>query len=357
MGVGYIKIFVKSSNKVLLNNLINNNIEVRKFLINNDGCTFYIKEKDYEKLQIMLNKNQKSCTTLEDKSKYTYKKNFKRIGLYLGVVTILCLLVTYSMLMTRIEVSGNSIIDSKQILTTIELPVLKKDIDKLDIQKNILNIEGVASASVEIIGNTIKVNVVEELEKKPLAPPLGEVDINSNYDAIITKIICYAGTPVLRVGDTVRKGQTIISKECKLPDDTLTTQPTYGVVYGRVWVTKKMIIEDIHTSFVRTGKYERVVSSWGYDKPINTSFTYYEVEENTTNLLSVCPIPLTYTTVFELEKKQVKTDVESIIFKEKERIEKEFSEDVIPKKFWYDIKTVDKKTQIDIYYEIECEIT
>ncbi|MCL2846098.1 MAG: sporulation protein YqfD [Firmicutes bacterium] len=114
------------------------------------------------------------------------------------------------------------------------------------------SLEFVAHASTRIRGNTLQVLV----HRTPVPPPLPTTDLVSSFDAVVTQVVVLSGTAMVRVGDPVRVGQTLISATFQVgttvgPMDEFgfftyipITAPTtaLGIVQGRVSTSLAMMV-------------------------------------------------------------------------------------------------------------------
>lgn len=87
----------------------------------------------------------------------------------------------------------------------------------------------------------------EEIEEKPR-------DIISKKDALITKVISSKGEVLVRSGDYVKKGDTLISGKITLYDEVKGYTSASGSVFGNVWYEVLINIPLEKEEIIKTGK-------------------------------------------------------------------------------------------------------
>lgn len=140
----------------------------------------------------------------------------KRAGLLLGAVIFLVVLKVLSMFIWTVEVSGNSSVSKKEILSVckkigvFEGAYSSKINSKNSADKILLNLDRLAWCSVNIEGSVVTVNVTEtkNLQDKNKEMPS---NIVAKEDGIIKKIDVVSGNTVVSVGDVVAKGDLLVS--------------------------------------------------------------------------------------------------------------------------------------------------
>lgn len=87
----------------------------------------------------------------------------------------------------------------------------------------------------------------EKIEDRPR-------DIIANKDALITKIISTKGEPLVRAGDYVKKGDTLISGKIMLYDEVKGYTSATGNIYGNVWYEALIKVPLEKEEIIKTGK-------------------------------------------------------------------------------------------------------
>lgn len=314
-----------------------------------------------------MGKHNKNFTVLNDSTKRNFFiKNAPRIGLYLGLIIITVGIIFYSMNVTRVEIGDLKWVSREKIysavLEKVKLPIKKSAVDCKEIEKTIISLDGISSASVQLKGNTIVVNVYEELEKVPVLDKSDYTDILSKYDGIVTNVIVYSGSASVKKGDSVRVGQTLISSDILLDEEKglVAKEKPLGEIYGRVWITESRTFHPYIVEKKRTGNTETVVKFFYPQRKYTGKFSLYDAETEVIYLDSVVPVKMYKTTYYEVKEYErefdFETNKEGIVKEETERLEERLPEGCKKLRAWYDVKRLDKIIYLELYYEIETKI-
>lgn len=361
-----VKIRIKGSFAFLVNFFIHRNIKIYKPRESEGFFTCYIKGKEKDKAFSEIRQKFGDCEILEDRTlKSFFKRNLKRIGLFAGLGVALILISLLSLCTTNLSIKGNKEVMTELIEQTIldfyEIPNFNKELDSKELIKRLILLDGISSASVEKRGNTVFVEVYEELQKVPIVDKTEYTDIVSKYDAIITRIVSFSGTGVKKVDDVVKKGDVLIESKIKVGEDL--TMDTYanGEVYGRVCIQKEIIIPSTVMTNVRTGNTYSVYKYFGAKpKNANIPFENYETEIYSVVLDNTFCLEAKKYVYYELETAEKETDFDNNEeFYVRDYTDKYMSELPENSEFlrsWYDVKRLDKSVCLVIYYEIETKI-
>jgi similar to stage IV sporulation protein len=150
----------------------------------------------------------------------------KRSGLVIGLMGVLCFLYVMSLHIWSIVFDGNTYYSDDILmdhLKTIGIQngMISRGIDCDSVEKSLrMAFDGITWVSVEIDGTLLRVNIKEELNQETMADNVtGGYDLVAEDDGIVDSIITRTGTPQVRVGDEVTKGQVLISGIIDLHND------------------------------------------------------------------------------------------------------------------------------------------
>ena len=274
-------------------------------------------EKNVEKLF-----KSKNIIVLQKKYNGLAKLNcfFKaRFGIFVGIFLCFIFYIISSSLIWKVEVYGNERIETKEIKNVLEQngigvfsPLNIKS--NSDIEKIILsNFDEVSMVSVVKKGTTVIVSVKE----KVINEEYENLDVGSSVvatsDGIITEIKLISGTPLVKVGDSVKVGDVLVAPY--IIDSSGTKIPTIAKanIQATVWVSGQSVFESEKEVKQRTGNFFVQRKMVFLDKEILTTQTEvpyleYEIEEKE-ELLSDYLLPINYvtTTYYELETVFVKS--------------------------------------------------
>lgn len=349
------KIVVKTNGKIpfVTSLLLSEGIKIFDIRPEGNGCVFGIGRKDREKCRRILIKNNKEFNVVSERTPSALKKKIlSRSGLIAGTFFVAAALGFYSTTITAIDVSGNDRIPSEDIIAAVrkEMPVPspKNSVDTEKIRDSVCLLPGVSSASVNTEGNTVFVTVLEELPPVPI----DSGDVKSKFDASITKIVVYNGEGAIKVGDAVKRGDVLIS-----PDENGVAR---GEVFGRIFLNEQIVVPKERIVVRRTGRVKKTYSLIGREIKYKGDFLLYEKSERNVWTPLVLPLKVKETTYYELEEMMEKADIErekeGLIAEAFERLEARLPQNAQNVKKWFFIKTVDKMTVLDLYYEAEVKI-
>ncbi len=364
--INKIKYRCKIKHVFLINLCLINKIKVYNLSIYDEYCVFYIKKNQKLILENLLNSYKKEYSIINDNSIGSLvKKNIVRYGVYVGIIIAIALLTIWSLTVTDIEIEGNEIVNDGKIISTIEkkyaLPTFKSNLDEKILLKDVIAIDGISNASIVIKGNIIFVKILEELKNPDIIDYTEKSDLISKYDAVITSVNTYSGQATIKVGDTVKKGDILISHQKVLTDGTILESKAMGDVYGRVWITKQLVYTPTIIEKTRTGR--KKIYFVTDEKKFNLKVEYkrYETEISDFYSPSIFPWKLKKIVIYEIQEKEKNfnfdNEKETLINMEITNIEKNLPLDAKKIRWWYFVKTVDKNTFLDLYYEIVVKLT
>ncbi|MBR2481007.1 MAG: sporulation protein YqfD [Clostridia bacterium] len=211
-----IEYYVNGNTEYVINLLAKHNIKVSLPQTINDGCKIKVLSKDKKKLEKILKDYGKNFELIKI---YDYginiKKLIKKFFLWLGILASIVTIALYSQTVTGLKISGCNFVDEliikQAILDEVKLPTYHSQKDFENLKKKIVSIDGISYASVEKVGRTLKVYIVEELSKIDKIDAQNLVSIKAKGSGVITKITVYGGTSLVNIGDRVEVGQDLIA--------------------------------------------------------------------------------------------------------------------------------------------------
>lgn len=201
-----------------VNLAVRNKISMRNMRKLKNGIEGEVVAKEY----FLLRKLAKNCgckIKIAEKFGFPFKtkKYKKRKGIFVGLLLFGMILYAFSSYIWSVDVSGNSNISSEKILEVMnELGIfggsLKKRINiPMVRQEAMLKLPEIAWISVNIKGSHADILIKEKIKAPELAHESAPCDIKAVCDGKIDRIETYKGTPAVRSGDAVLKGQLLIS--------------------------------------------------------------------------------------------------------------------------------------------------
>ena len=216
---GYVKIKVTGSFcEKFLNLLIKNKIvvkEIKRISDNEIILTIYV--KDFVKVK---SASKISCCKIHISKKigagfitFLYRK---RIILISGIALCFVLVYTMSNMIFSVEIKGNYQLSTDYILNILNdngiKPFMFKNNKGSDVAKRIMSEnDNIAWIGIDISGSKVIVDVVEKPDLPDVYNPMERFNIIASYDGVISDFYLKKGFAVVGAGDTVKKGQLIVS--------------------------------------------------------------------------------------------------------------------------------------------------
>lgn len=286
-----------------------------------------------------------------------------RIGLIVGlIITIIGFIIADSFVF-KVDIIGGDIISRQRIgdildRNSVNTVVKKSDIDCQELKNTIYReLTTDSKVDVRIEGNTLKIRFDEELPSPDIIG-YSNNDIIAISDAVITRITCVSGTPQVKVGQAVKKGDILIAAYTTIGEEQVSCNAV-GEVYGTVYNCERIVATGVVIENEKTGKSEtfRHLSFDKTDFFDKCSFEKYEKKINFVYISDILPIFLVENVYYETVDKSVEVDIElqsKILVKDAlDKIKIKMSEGNEIERYWTIQKKVDNYIIIDVYYQIE----
>ena len=264
---GYVKAEVYGfAPERLMNLLIHNEIVIWDVEYTEQGYIFYTGRRNLMNMRPFLQKTNMKLKILEKHGlPYFFKKNKKRAVFLVGFIMASMLLYVLSLFVWEVTVVGESHLVAESILKQIEkkyvpLGTMKKEVNCTKLEEMLRkDFDEISWVSCELKGTGLTIYLEEGMAplKKDVAVETG--DIVASKDAVITKMITRAGTPVAKVNDTVKKRDILISGTIYIYDDNNEVLETsYIAADGDVYGTRTYTYEDyVNLQYYEKKYYEK----------------------------------------------------------------------------------------------------
>ena len=360
----YIERFINlcRTNKIIIWHLKRKNEIILNFRVNVQDfrkvCRLVRKTKC--KMQI---KNKKGLPFLL----HRYKKRKIFFTLLLVFIFLLFLSSNFVWNVDISEQNGENLENITQDIEDAGLKIgqLKSKINTKEIINKIrLQRIDIAWMGIELKGTNEIVKIVKADSKPEIVNQNEYCSIISNKEGIITKINAQAGTANVKVGDTVRKGETLINGWMEGKYTGIRYVHAAGEVQAKVWYTKYKNISYNTTERKETGDFEKKYSIKFNNFKINlqkgvSKFKIYDTieTENKMKLFSdfYLPISIIKTTYKEVEETQKTYTMEEAKNIGIEELQRELEQEIENKEAIVNknINTYEKEGSIDVYVTYE----
>lgn len=170
-----------------------------------------------------------------------FHKYKKRYFFMWGFIVALCFITVMSQFVWSIEIVGNERVEREKILDALASLGLKKGayakgFDARDLKnKALLELDELSWIWVDIKGSRAIVNVNEKTPAPEMIPKNEVCDIVASRDGVIKDITIKEGQSRIEIGQTVMKGQLLISGVIKSERISERYTRSSGDVYARTW--------------------------------------------------------------------------------------------------------------------------
>lgn len=308
---GSIKIKVEGKNiNNFIHRLIKNNINIEKVIpISYKEAHLIVDYRELAKIQKIKTIYKVKVVRYYGRLrllKRTKRDIFLLLSLLVGVLTIYIL----SNMIFKIEV----IHSNKNIIKLVNEELYSNGIRKYHFVKSYSEIEKIKKKILEdnkdniewleIIREGTKYTVrVEEriINKKEDSDKI--YDIVASKNAVIKTIVANSGEKVKNINTYVKKGETIISSQIMLPNNTTIEKSASGTITGEVWYTIRVEYPYIYNETLYTGNKKKVLVFNFLNKRISFfDFHKYKTFERNIKYIfnnNFIPFSLTYEDEYE----------------------------------------------------------
>jgi similar to stage IV sporulation protein len=190
---------------------------------------------------------------------YRYKRRKTFVA---GAALFIFLFYFMSSFIWSVEIAGNEKIDTEVIMERVyefgvKPGVFKYRINPHDVANNLrVDLKELSWVSVVIKGTKVKIEVAEGVEKPQLVAKDIPCDIVATKDGVIKSIIVKSGLEAVKVGETVNKGQVLISGTVPVKNQEGSPRIVHaiGEVTARTWYDARETVETKVLEKSRTGR-------------------------------------------------------------------------------------------------------
>lgn len=269
---GYLYIEISGSSiEQILNNAAKNRLSLWNLKYSKGKIIGGILISDFKKLRL-VKKGIKAKIKIIKKCGLPFKTTYfkKRTGLVIGAVIFLIILKFLSGFIWCIDIQGNKSVNEEYIKSACNILGIKEGISLKDISANesaqnlLLAVPELAWASINIEGCKATINVTEvKLTGDDVDAP---TNIKAAFDGQIQKIDVTSGTVCVKVGDTVKKGDLLVSGV------TEDSEKNFFVHSSGIITAKTSRV------FVSTGEYNQTLKLLNGKKKSKTVLTLFNID-------------------------------------------------------------------------------
>ena len=323
--------------------------------------------KDYKRLKNIAKKTKSKINIQSKKGIPFILHKYRKRKIFVALLAIIVIaLFVMSRFIWNIEIKGNERINKEEIIEELNKQGLKIGAYKGKINANSiinrvrLNKNDIAWMGIDLEGT----NVIVEIKEASKAPEIIDeneyCNIVANKEGIITKISTQNGTAVVKEGDIVKVGDTLVLGYLEGKYTGIRYVHAKADIEAKIWYSKKEKVFLKQQIQVPTGateeKYTLNINNFkiNFYKTLSKFENYDTINENKKlKLLSnfYLPIEIIKKTNYEYKYEEKIYTEEELTKLTEEKIEKELQEEIVQKE-----NIINKQTNIypnDDYIEVE----
>ena len=235
---GSVKISVCGLNTERFINIChNNNILLNNVITTDSGCILEISVSDFRKIKRPAHICRVRIRIMQrDGLPFVIHKYRKRYFFIYGIMIFILVNIVMSGYLWRIRITGNMYYSSKEIIDyinsmDIHYGMKTGRIACDDIEAGLRqNFERITWVSADVNGSRLRINIKEENGGRTDDNDTSESDICAAEDGCIVSIITRSGTPIVKAGDEVKKGDVLVMSKVESFNES---GECFGVRYVR----------------------------------------------------------------------------------------------------------------------------
>lgn len=244
---GYVVIRINAANsEKVLNILRRKGINMWDIEKTEHGLKLKMSYEDYLKYDEILKETKSETINKRGFALKLGKLKFRK-GFVAGLLILLICLYVMSSLVWNVQVIGTNNITAKNIAKVLEknnitMPIAHSNLKPKKIETMLYNsFDKFKFVEVYIEGSNLIIFVKEKEVEKAEIKSNEPSSIISNKNAIINKVIAKSGQPVVKEGDVVYEGQTLIMGMVKSKtSEEFMMVPSDGIIYGKTYYNFEM---------------------------------------------------------------------------------------------------------------------
>lgn len=203
----------------LINLCVKNGLPVWGIKHLSDGIEATTNADNYHRLRPMARKTNTKVRIKEKSGLWVWRHRYRRRkGFLAGALCAILLLIIASNHVWRIDINGCISIPEEEIRTEladlgVKAGIRASSIDARELQQRLMLIDGrIAWIAINVVGSTAQIELRErDIPPAPIDPDDRAGNIVADSDGQIRYLEVYEGQSVVNIGDTVSKGDIIVS--------------------------------------------------------------------------------------------------------------------------------------------------
>ncbi len=343
---GYLTVHISGTSPERFINLCSNRrIYIWNIVRDNELYKFSLSVSSYKKIKPIFRKTR-LVPKINKKHGLPFflNRNRRRKGFFIGILLCCVLVYIMSLYIWDINIYGGSKYTPEAIIkflneSNIKAGIRKKKIDCKKIEEDIrLAYDDIGWVSAEINGTRLIIRITETNMPAPIVEATAPSHMVATKDAVVKEIVTRTGTPMVKPGDVIRKGDILVSGIVEVMDDfggVLHKKPVIAsadIVCSSFYDYRDVIplthTKRIYTDHKKTGFYITLFERKLFLYNPRYSYSMYDiiVNENTIHITDSFYLPIQYgtVTVREYFEQRDKYGEEEVINIAKSRLKRYF---------------------------------
>lgn len=352
---GYLWLHLKGvTTERFLNLCRNQNIYLWDVCMQQDSCFCKMELSDYWQVRKIARKTH-TFPKVEKRIGFPFWSDrvWKRKGMVLGFTSGVLLVYILSLHVWNISFEGQSIYTEERLLKylssiQVKTGMKKSDVDCQNIEEQIrLQYPDIGWVSAELEGTKLNISMVETNMPVPAVEKKDACHLVASHDGVVDEIITRSGTPLVKEGDEVKKGDILISGILELKDDGGTVTKKEAVCAdGDIKIKTKYTYEDSCQKRYKKKKYTGQekkawkISMGGKNLFFTNPFKGFNKERKYDIIANECNISVSKSFCLPVSYGNIR-------YREYEEIDADYSEEelkkILNKRFLYYVEKIEKE--------------
>lgn len=218
---GSVKISVSGLNTERFINICHNNgILLNNVITTDNSCSMEISVNDFKKIRKPAHICRvKVKITDKDGLPFVMHKYRRRYFFVYGIMIFILVSIIMSGYLWRIDINGNMHYSSKEIINyingmNIHYGMRTGKISCQEIETGLRkNFDRITWVSADVSGSRLHINIKEDDSSVRTQTDTSQADISAGCDGRIVSIVTRSGTPIVKAGDEVKKGDVLVTSK------------------------------------------------------------------------------------------------------------------------------------------------
>lgn len=277
--------------------------------------SFCVSHDNRKKVEAFLNKKEITILCKKSKGLIAFlKQTIFRWGVIIPIFVFIVFLSINNLFVFNYKIIGNELITQDEVLEVLKQNgakgiVKKSQIDKQKLEDAIEELDKVSLVSVIIKGNSLVVNIKEKVYNAEYEDKDNFKPLKSEFEGIITEISIVQGTPLVKVGQTVKKGQDLVAPYVLDTSGQILSVKPMADIKADVFLTTITQVPNTKIEMIDTGNVikTKTISLFGlnvFSNSVDNNFAIFRTETQVEDMSKNLLLPFKIITTKYIEQRQ-----------------------------------------------------